>query len=152
MGCDIHSHAEKRDCGRWEHIDVAAFDDRAYGMFGWLADVRNYSAMAPIAAHRGVPADVSDTTAEDYDGWAGDAHSPSWVSMEELLAVDYEQAVEDRRTTKQLGPNYWTGVATCDPGEGKTQTLREFLGTGYFADLQRLRDAGAERVVFWFDN
>lgn len=152
MGCDIHSHAEKSDGGRWEHVDVAAFDDRSYGIFGRLADARNYSAMTPIAAHRGVPADVSATTAEDYDGCAGDAHSASWVSVEELLAVDYEQTVEDRRTTKQLGPNYWTGGATCDPGEGSPQTLREFLGAGYFADIRRLQDAGAERVVFWFDN
>jgi hypothetical protein len=152
MGCDIHSHSEKLDGGRWLHLDDDVFSDRNYGLFGWLADVRNYSALTPIAADRGFPADASAEAAKHYDDWSGDAHSASWVSVADLLAVDYDQAIEDRRTTKQLGPNSWTGGATCEPGEGQKQTLREFLGEGYFADLKRLQDAGAERVVFWFDN
>lgn len=152
MGCDIHSHAEKQDGGRWVGLDVEAFEDRDYGLFGWLANVRNYSDMTPIAADRGFPADASAEAAKHYDNWNGDAHSASWVSVAELLAVDYDQPVEDRRTTKQLGPNSWTGGATCAPGEGKTQTLREFLGPGFFVVLKRLQDAEAGRVVFWFDN
>ena len=39
-----------------------------------------------------------------------------------------------------------------EPGEGKKQTLREFLGPGFFVVLKRLQDAKADRVVFWFDN
>lgn len=152
MGCDIHSHAEKQDGGRWVGLDVEAFKDRDYGFFGWLADVRNYSDMTPIAAGRGFPAAASAKAAKHYDDWSGDAHSASWVSVAELLAVDYDQPVEDRRTTKQLGPHFWTGGATCAPGEGKTQTLREFLGAGFFAVLKRLQDAEAGRVVFWFDD
>ena len=152
MGCDIHSHAEKRNGSQWKRLDVEAFEDRNYALFGWLAGVRNYSVVPPIAADRGFPADASNAAANDYDGWSGDAHSASWVSVAELLAVDYEQTVEDRRTTKQLGPNSWTGGATCEPGEGKKETLREFLGDGFFASLKRLQDAGAERVVFWFDS
>lgn len=152
MGCDIHSYAEKQDGGRWVGLDVEAFEDRDYGFFGWLANVRNYSAMTPIAADRGFPADASSEAAKHYEAWSGDAHSESWVSLAELLALDYDQPVEDRRTTKQLGPNRWTGGATCDPREGKTQTLREFLGPGFFAVLKRLQDAEAGRVVFWFDN
>jgi hypothetical protein len=152
MGCDIHSYAEKQDGGDWTGLDVEAFERRDYRFFGWLANVRNYSDMTPIAAGRGFPADASAKVANHYDDWSGDAHSASWVSVAELLAVDYDQLVEDRRTTKQLGPNYWTGGATCAPGEGKTQTLREFLGPGFFAVLKRLQDAEAGRVVFWFDN
>lgn len=152
MGCDIHSHAEKQDSGRWVSLDVEAFDARDYGFFGWLAGVRNYSGLAPLAACRGFPSDASRNAVKSYDAWSGDAHSASWVSVAELLAVDYDQTIEDRRTTKQLGPNFWTGGATCEPGEGKTQTLREFLGPGFFAVLKRLQDAEAGRVVFWFDN
>ena len=152
MGCDIHSHAEKRDGDRWVSLDVEAFDDRDYGFFGWLAGVRNYSGLPPIAEDRGFPADASGNTAKSYDYWGIDAHSASWASVAELSGVDYEQTIEDRRTTKQLGPNFWTGGATCEPGEGKKETLREFLGPHYFAALKRLQDAGAERVVFWFDN
>lgn len=152
MGCDIHSRVEKQESGRWVAVDVEAFEDRDYGFFGWLAGVRNYSGVTPIAADRGFPADASAEAAKHYDDWSGDAHSASWVSVAELLAVDYDQTIEDRRTTKKLGPNFWTGGATCEPGEGKKQTLREFLGPGFFAVLKRLQDAKADRVVFWFDN
>lgn len=152
MGCDIHSHAEKMVDGRWERVAVEAFEDRSYGFFGWLAGVRNYSAMRPIAADRGIPADVSRETAKAHEAWGYDAHSASWVSLAELQAVDYDQIVEDRRTTKQLAPNFWTGGATCEPGEGKKQTLRDFLGPGFFAAMKRLEDAEVGRVVFWFDN
>ena len=153
MGCDIHSHAEKREGGRWVAVPkLEPFDARAYNVFGWLADVRNYSAVSPIAAPRGVPPDMSATAAKDYDTWGSDAHSASWLTVDELLAVDYEQEVEDRRVTKQLGPNFWTGGATAEPGGGKKQTLREFLGQWFFEDLRKLQEAGAERVVFWFDN
>lgn len=152
MGCDIHSFAEKYDGIRWRELGVEAFKDRNYGFFGWLAGVRNYSDMAPIAANRGLPVDASESVIRHYDEWGGDAHSPSWVSMSELLAVNYEQVVEDRRVTKQIGPGFWTGAATCEPGEGKLQTLREFLGPWFFEILKHLQDAKADRVVFWFDN
>ena len=152
MGCDIHSYAEKQSDGLWVCVNVDAFNYLDYGFFGWLANVRNYSDMVPIAANRGFPADASEEVAKHYDDWSGDAHSASWVSVAELLSVDYEQPVEDRRTTKQLWPNFWSGGETCAPGEGKTQTLREFLGPGFFAVLNRLQDTEAGRVVFWFDN
>lgn len=152
MGCDIHSHAEKRDGDRWVSLDVEAFKDCNYRFFGWLANVRNYSGMTPIAAGRGFPATTSAKVAKDYEAWSGDAHSASWVSVAELLAVDYGEPVEDRRTTVQLGSNSWTGSATCSPGEGRIQTLREFLGPGFFVVLKRLQDSDADRVVFWFDN
>jgi len=152
MGCDIHSRAERQNSGgRWVELDLEAFEYRDYGLFGWLADMRNYSCMTPIAAGRGLPDDVSYEVAKDYSGY-GDAHSASWVGVAELLEMDYEQLVEDRRTMKQLAPNMWTGGATCYPGEGKTQTLRDFLGPHFFEVLKRLQDAGAERVVFWFDS
>ena len=77
MGCDIHSHAERQENGRWDCLDVEAFEDRDYGFFGWLAGVRNYSRLTPIAADRGAPADASRKTAKDYDAWSGGAHSAS---------------------------------------------------------------------------
>jgi hypothetical protein len=153
VGCDIHSHAERCIGGRWVALDVKAFDDRNYGFFGWLANVRNYSAMRPIAANRGFPSDASERAGRDYhERWGTDAHSAGWVGVSELEAIDYECEIEDRRTTKQLAPNLWSGGETCEPGEGAEMTLREFLGRGFFEDLKRLKEAGAERVVFWFDN
>ena len=39
MGCDIHSFAEKKTQQGWEFIDLAPFDRRSYGMYGFLAGV-----------------------------------------------------------------------------------------------------------------
>ncbi len=34
----------------------------------------------------------------------------------------------------------------------KKTTYREFLGEKFFEHLANLEEAGADRVVFWFDN
>lgn len=152
MGCDIHAYVERRDgSGNWEY-DAACpmFDGRNYSLFGWLADVRNYSKVPSIVAGRGLPADVSDAVREDYDEWGCDAHSASWVSADELARFDYEVTFEDLRTT--VGGN---GGHTADPGGGEVVTYRQFLGAWYFAELdtlKRLAEGGPTRVVFWFDN
>lgn len=159
MGCDIHIWAERKTENGYEVIKdarfaegSAPFDWRSYGMYGFLAGVRNYSDVPPIADRRGFPDDASDDVADDYDSWSGDAHSASWLSVTELSSFDYDQAVEDRRVTVQVGPNSWDGGATAEPGGGEMTTYREFLGAAYFADIQKLQEIGADRVVFWFDN
>jgi hypothetical protein len=153
MGCDIHIHAERKVNGQWQAIpDLHPFDNRSYGTFGFLAGVRNYSAVPPIAPPRDVPTDISTDVRKDYEGWDGDAHTPSWLSVAELVAFKYDQPLEDRRATVRVGPNAWNGGHTCEPGNGEMTTFREFLGTGFFDDLEKLKAAGAERVVFWFDN
>lgn len=50
MSTDIHSYGEKIIGYCWEEVCVGAFDYRSYRVFGWLAGVRNYSAVGPIAA------------------------------------------------------------------------------------------------------
>lgn len=159
MGCDIHIWAERKNDDRFEPVlDVrfaegkAPFDWRAYGMYGFLADVRNYSAVPPIAQRRGVPGDMSKAVADDYYDWEMDAHSPSWLSVEELASFDYDQPMEDRRVTRQVASNAWSGGCTAEEGEGEKTTFREFLGPQFFADLKSLQEAKADRVVFWFDN
>lgn len=154
MGCDIHSHAERKNTsGQWEKVpNLQPFYSRSYGTFGFLADVRNYSGLTPIAEQRGMPEDASAEVANDYEGWSSDAHSASWLTVAELEAFDYDAQCEDRRVTRQLGPNLYSGGCTCEPGDGKTQSYREFLGEWFFKDLQELQAAGAERIVFWFDN
>lgn len=148
MGCDIHSRAERKIGGRWQVIDgLQPFDWRSYGLFGFLANVRNYSAVPPLSEPRGLPDDAPATG--EYD--LGD-HSHSWLSLEELTAFDYEQTFEDRRVTRQIAPNAWSGGVTGEPGEGEITTFRDFLGSDFFADLDKLKEAGAERVVFGFDS
>ncbi len=159
MGCDIHSMAERKSATGYEAItDVpfeegyrTPFDWRSYGMFGFLADVRNYSDVPPIAARRGWPANASDGAQEEFDTWRGDAHSPSWIGVDELIAFNYDQPVEDRRVTRRTA---WglDGGCTAEPGDGQMTTYREFLGPQFFRDLDRLKEADASRVVFFFDN
>jgi hypothetical protein len=152
MGCDIHSYAEKRVNGKWVRVktDINIFEGRQYGKFGFLADVRNYSAVTPIAPLRGIPHDTDPSFIRGYEEAAaiGDRHSASWLTVSELEAFDYSAMMEDRRCA--IGGD---GGNTCEPGHGKRMTYREFLDTtDFFESLEALKAAGAERVVFWFDS
>lgn len=158
MGCDIHSYAERRVDGQWvffddpqfgttEYPDMGPFEWRNYSVFAFLADVRNYSDIVPISPRRGLPGDVSAHVKDEYEMWAGDAHSCSWLSVKELVEFNYDQVMEDRRVMID-----GDGGRTAEPGGGETMTYRQFLRDGFFDDLKILTKIGAERVVFWFDN
>ncbi|MDF2969542.1 MAG: hypothetical protein K0Q93_3320 [Nocardioidaceae bacterium] len=159
MGADIHSYAETKDASgvwravEWESDDKWAagpFDWRSYHLFGWRADVRNYSAVPPIDEPRGLPDDVSAKVRDAHEGMHWDAHSASWFTTDELLAFDYDQQFEDRRVTRN-----GDGGVTAEPGGGEMTTYREFLGPAFFTDLDRLRalnEQAPTRIVFWFDN
>jgi hypothetical protein len=153
MACDIHVWAERREDGCWEVVGCMpeALETHDYGMFGFLAGIRNYSAVTPIAECRGLPQDASVGVREalqDCDG----AHSASWLSLEELLSFNYDQITEDRRVEREIGPIGIDGRAIAEPGGGQRTTYREFLGDRFLQALEELKAAGAERIVFWFDN
>jgi hypothetical protein len=46
----------------------------------------------------------------------------------------------------------FNGAATAEPGGGQMMTYREYLREGFFDELEKLKAAGAERIVFGFDN
>jgi hypothetical protein len=146
VGCDIHTTAQRLEGGKY--IDISGlrpFDNRDYGVFGFLANVRNYSHVPPLAAPRGYP--------EDYRvelDW--DKHSASWLLVSELTIFDYDRTFEDRRCMKQTGPNSWDGSADAGEGNGKIVTYREFLGPSFFKDLAELVREGAQRIVFDFNS
>lgn len=160
MGCDIHPYVEVRQNGKWEWEAFAEppFDWRSYGMFGFLANIRNYSEVPTIVEPRGLPDDVSCCVKKHYgsDEDCYDWHSASWVTLKELLDFNYSQMFWDRRITKQMGPRSWNGAARAEEGEGEHLTIREFLGKQFFECLSQLGYLGAPpedvRVVFWFDN
>lgn len=173
MGCDIHSYAEAQHNSEWTKAgEVFPLDDfdrewskkaytdrpfhwRGYGLFGWLADVRNYSHSPVIVEPRGLPLDISPEVRDEYNGWREDAHSCSWLSLAELIEADYDQVFWDRRITRQEAPGMFNGAALAGAGEGERRTLREFLGEGYFETIEILKTLGKPedvRVVFWFDN
>lgn len=150
MGCDIHTYVEHRPAVTepWELVaGEAPFNWRSYSVFGFLADVRNYSAVTPLAEPRGVPDDMSPAVAAEFDDGV---HSSSWLSVRELIEFDYDQPMNDRRITRN-----GDGGVTGSPEEGRVTTYREFLGQSFADDVERLATLGDPdlvRVVFWFDN
>lgn len=141
MGCDIHCVAEiKRAQGYVRTVDLGfggglgePFGAGPYAVFSFLADVRNDADIRPIAMPRGWPGDASKEAQAYYKEWTADAHSASWLLVEELSSFDYDQIAQ-------------TGAS------GMPTAYREFLGPDFFDDLHRLQEGRASRIVFFFDN
>src|ERR1700679_944241 len=129
MGCDISTYVEVRKDGKWElfhdHIfppsseyDLGGntnspFNWRSYGMFGFLADTRNYSCVPVIQEpDYSIPTDASKGYIEviqDFDGYP-----TTVISLSTLLDFDYDSTFEDRRCTRN-----GDGGSTCSVGEGE---------------------------------
>lgn len=175
MGCDIHTALFKKEGNtNYKLDDVLSsyhpINDRNYGVFGFLANVRNYSGIPSIAEQREFPPGVLEqcytpyveTNGEVYPTIFGlnpcDLHSLTWVSLNELLEFDYDQEVEDRRCTIPVNfpfGMYYAGGGTAEPGRGIKTTYREFLGQGYFkalADFETYKNLGDFILVMAFDN
>lgn len=107
MGCDIHFHVEHRNkYGEWtevykpEHRKIGdnfeytenyyGYSDRHYDLFGILAGVRVYGC-EPIVEPRGIPVDVSRGVKADFEDWGSDAHTPSWLTLREVLDFDWSK-------------------------------------------------------------
>ena len=108
MGTDIHLTVEVHRDGIWHHVPGDYPDDRCYDAFAILADVRNGSGFAgvktgegfiPISAPRGLPSDITEAARECLS----DEHTPSWLSLRDLLDYDWTQ------TTKKQG---WANATT----------------------------------------
>lgn len=171
MGCDIHEHFEIRTEGGWKRIQVLPelgwntstpeqeeaywrlplFIGRDYDLFAVLAGVRNRLNLLPIASPRGLPDDVSDEVREDWNQAQRfpEVHSPSWLSLYELLTFDWDQSVIHlesivEQDTRWVRPELVTYRDVISENrfvaEGLAQ-LQEFV-----ADPSNLR------MVFWFDS
>jgi hypothetical protein len=170
MGCDIVSWVEvyMPATHKWEAVPGAfpadsfekeqynvdfvspPFRRRDYGLFGFLAGVRNHSCCEPLSEPRGLP-DNCDMAGgclaneiEDLEGF----HSYSWFLLSELLSVDYERVFWNRRVHRGKD-----GAALAQEGEGVHQTYRDFLGQSYMDTLDTMKGLGSPdhvRVVFCF--
>lgn len=159
MGTEIFTVAQRRnDAHEWIEVHGGflagrdPFDWPSTCMFAFLAGVRNFSGIAPITDPRGLPDDFRvGEFGDGDDSWRwSEYHSTSWLSVTELLAVDYDQVIEDRRVTREASSRSWDSGQTCPPGEGEILTLREFLGDAFFHDLAKVKELGVERIVFGF--
>lgn len=147
MGCDIHASVEVLCAVQVEKVTdrlfemnypfggqthtAEPFDQRNYGMFAFLANVRNYSHAPVLSEPRGWPGNQVSFP-DDCDNY----HSRSWFLLKELLDFDYSQTMES--------------------GNGILMTLRDFLPEVYFRDLQIIKglkeDPAHVRIIFAFDN
>ncbi len=139
MGCDIHPYVEVRQPdGTWaDKTAPELLHNRTYGRFAFLTggEVRNYSGVPEVLPKpRGYP---NGFKYQDEDGFT---HSASYLTLAELLAVDYDQTFVD--------------VRDYDDND-KFVTLRYFLGEGWeeiITELQTLGKPEDVRIVFDFDN
>jgi hypothetical protein len=130
MGCDIHCFTEVRINGAW-HLWDQPDPGRHYSMFALMAGVRNYgNEIKPIAEPRGLPADVSAATAFAYSEWEADAHSMSWLSIEEVAEVEKAVRAENQTLSAPFG---WL----CGNGWDRSELPKGLESA---------------RLVFWFDN
>ncbi len=91
MGCDIYGWVEVNTWPKvefWEPIINCDFLRRNYNMFAYLFGVRNYMNINPIAKERGLPENVSEEYADRFKD-NPDIHSTSWISLEELNKIDW---------------------------------------------------------------
>jgi len=96
MGTDIHPMFQRRTPAGWEQVETKYEGGRNYGLFAWLADVRNgygfagiptFEPITPIAPQRGVPDDLGVKVGfneEAGEVWLGE-HSFSWLTAREIL-------------------------------------------------------------------
>lgn len=153
MGSYIHAYAERRYNGHWipAHLDgivienehpARVWDTQNYTMFGWLADVRNYSKVPPVIERRGLPEDVSSEIANKASAdWA---YGHSWIGLDELLQFNYDATFEDRRHHGETLPE----------GSGKIITYREIFAPVFWEDIEILKAIDAPenvRIIFFFD-
>lgn len=130
MGCGIHLYVERYDniaktwvsADKWTEEEYGSevrykdlfYSDRNYDVFSILADVRNGVGFAgiptgegftPIALPRGLPDNVSPEVKECSFELAGDGHSHSYFTIQEIMDYDWLQT-----TTK-------TGVVSMEAYE-----------------------------------
>jgi len=179
MGCDVHFYIEYR-CGNgmpWQ-----ADDHHVVNKHGSIASVsatgRNYNLFSLLAGVRGrskgnfrrplnLPDDVTDVIYKASEGWSTDAHSHSYMSLDEFKKVifeEYNAATEDHKfkPTKRKDafwdyddpaysdfnkhpPDYTTLITYCEKLKEEKSLDKQILGPDTTSEVQ-------VRLVFWFDN
>lgn len=122
MGCDIHMYVERKTNNGWFNCDyfvpninyrkgmceeakwaqVPIYDDRSYSLFATLANVRNYGHTEYISEPKGIPDDACEYIREEYDAWYFDAHSASYLTLQEL--IDFHEAGHPLKHRGMLSP------------------------------------------------
>ncbi|CAM4225477.1 hypothetical protein DEMA109039_11990 [Deinococcus marmoris] len=131
--------------------NLPLFMGRDYELFAILAGVRNHLRVQPISPPRGIPRDAGEAvraawaTAQKYP----EVHTPSWLSLQELLDFDWNQSLIHRVSGDE---------EALRPHSEQFLTYRDAVSDNNFvnrglAQLQTLVENPADlRMVFWFDS
>lgn len=194
MGCDIHLYIEKKKNGKWVpaqgFMDTGNYDntpdvpypdkqlsDRDYLLFGFLAGVRDTTNQH--FKPKGFPKDASKEVKAVFNEWGDDGHTPSYLTLEELRSVDWEnemitinrmfrkdQLEAFNKSLTEGKPNYdlintWCSWAS-DQDKWISSSIQvpikhEFKKLYWFAKFEMSSydykcKPDELRVVFWFDN
>ena len=134
MGCDIHAFIEVKIDNKWHHhgeVDI----DRNYELFGLMAGVR-YAHDDMIDYPRGLPNDTTCMTGIHYETWNGEAHSASYLTMDEMIYVEKYESYYIQKYIPAFSVFYCSLEELRDDYDMK---IGEYVIEGV-------------RLVFWFDN
>jgi hypothetical protein len=146
MGTDIHMFAERLVNGWWVPISGEIDIDRNYELFNILAGIRRAGPYPIMADQRGIPEDVSPQNEAQYQDWTTDAHSASWLSLEELQKYLTQHP---GILTEPFVNKFWTSVV---PMLGRCTLHSDCAEAGEEMQRACIEHPGTVRIVFWFDN
>lgn len=149
------------------HYDDKIYRGRDYALFGLLAGVRDDS-VTPISPPKGVPIGCSPEYMRSVDNYGSDGHSHSYLTLEELEAVNWEERIvkesfilheaADKIPVRNIikRENRGGGYAKVEHYVPLKDFFEDFYTRTLFR-LEILRDRyGMEkddiRIVFFFDN
>ena len=148
MGCDIHLHIEVKIEGIWHHYAAPSIS-RNYYLFEKMAGVRGDENNA-ISPPKGIPNDATALTNIVYQNEECDAHSESWLGIDEIMKLeDWLKSISTKETDSYAKYDLEYGI------------LRTYLGGDSFTGWKRYPEDGSPlspatvedvRFIFWFDN
>lgn len=136
---------------------VGFFDFRAYVIFGWLADCRNYACLPPLTTEWKELKSKQKLDEDDlgiwgsYDHFDDDGRFGYVLDFDTLIHFDYSQLVEYRHKPASKFKGAYTSGSVPE-GCGDIQTYRNILGRGWMYRVKYLKSLNVKgRMVFWFD-
>ena len=149
MGRNLFAFPERLVDGQYETDEHDRFFDwRQHDLWSFLSGIESPTGIPAIAETRGIPPDGLRFEPFISEGIFSDMDHMSWLSVQELLAFDYDQTfVGTFRIIVDDDDGHFDYVP--DPEAATEMTIRRFLGQGFFDELARLAASGADRIVFF---
>lgn len=172
MGCDIHAFIEyvyegEAYTNTFSYDEITSFG-RDYNLFSLIAGVRG--ATPPVVFPRGFPCDLvrngnieifdnNYAVAKKYEEYGKDAHSATWLTLDELKLVRVEYIKEKFEFDGITDPNQWgmirnknvaNSIFTYNFGEHENCGL--YMSIVIMESLHKLYPNIKTRFCCWFDS